>query len=452
MNNDDIQIELGQSVRRHIEGKTSPLKDRALATAPYDSPQSDKIPVFISLTTMRAIEKHIGANKEREVGGVLLGGFYRSDEGSFVEVTDIVEAQAQGTDVSLTFTHDTWEQIIADQARRNPDLQIVGWYHSHPGLGVFMSREDQFIHTSYFADPWHGAVVVDPIYHNWGCFKWNDGELERTGGFHVFAAKKDAKGVRDYAKTLSSVRQSPAMDASAAADRPVRAAGKSGALWLAIVVLLLLQLATGYYALTRKGAEAPETDHYKTAISLLSACDLSGGAQELRAELLAHPDNAAAYRELARVNTLASGELKNDDLDQANFLLAMADRMARTRIKLKEKSGFEDFASDAPANQVKLEAADPVKDALRVYQEAAPTRAARLQRALKIAAAAKGATRGSGAAWYDKAVKWLQGERLREVAYGLHAGVESYQPAYSRLSVEEKAAAKRIRAELIAAK
>lgn len=457
MNNDDIQIQLGQSVRRHIESKQSPLKDRALCAAPYDRPDQDKTPVFISMNATRAVEKHITVHKDREVGGVLLGGFYRSEDGSFVEVTDIIEAKgAEGTDVSVTFTHETWEQINAEQASRNPDAQIVGWYHSHPGLGVFMSKEDQFIHSSYFADPWHVALVVDPIYHNWGFFKWNDGALERTGGFHAFAQKKDARQVRDYIKNLNSVRQAPPMDASASADRRIPSAGRSGALWLAVAALLVLQIVTGYVALRRQQATVTERDDYKTAMALLRASDVSDGAQYLRMDLLAHPANSATYRELQRLNTLAAAGLSNEGFDQTNFMLAMADRMARSRIKLPQKSIFEDVIpkSDTP---IKLEATDPVHETLQVYRDAAASRAARLQRAVRIASVARGPGEGSRGsrfrnAWYDKAVEWLRGERLREVAYGLHSGVESYQQVYAKLSDKDRAAIKRIRAELMKAK
>ncbi len=166
-NEKDLDIELGKPVRRHIEHKNSPLRDPKLATVPYDDPGSGQIPVFVAESVMRSIEEVVLRDRDREVGGVLLGGFYRNEEGSFVEVTDFIEAKgAPGTDISVTFTHDAWEQINAEQSARGPDAQIVGWYHSHPGLGVFMSSEDTFVHSSFFVDPWHVAIVVDPLYHN----------------------------------------------------------------------------------------------------------------------------------------------------------------------------------------------------------------------------------------------------------------------------------------------
>jgi hypothetical protein len=43
-----------------------------------------------------------------------------------------------------------------------PDLRIVGWYHTHPGHGIFLSDMDIFLHESFFGLPWQMALVYDP--------------------------------------------------------------------------------------------------------------------------------------------------------------------------------------------------------------------------------------------------------------------------------------------------
>jgi hypothetical protein len=60
-----------------------------------------------------------------------------------------------------------------------PDDRIVGWYHSHPGFGVFLSEHDIFIHRNFFSDPNQVAWVFDPHSDEEGCFVWQDGEIVR---------------------------------------------------------------------------------------------------------------------------------------------------------------------------------------------------------------------------------------------------------------------------------
>jgi hypothetical protein len=55
--------------------------------------------------------------------------------------------------------------------------QIVGWYHSHPGFGIFLSEHDLFIHRNFFGGPSQIAVVVDPLAGTEGVFAWRDDRI-----------------------------------------------------------------------------------------------------------------------------------------------------------------------------------------------------------------------------------------------------------------------------------
>jgi len=448
MPDDDFQIEVGEAVRRHILRRSNPLSDSTKAVAPYDSPSTDPIPVFVSDQVLQRMERQALSDKEREIGGVLLGGFYRNDDGSFVEITDYVEAEsAKGTDVSLTFTHETWEQIHAKIAQRNDDsLQIVGWYHSHPGLGVFMSKDDEFIHSSYFSDPWHVAIVHDPIYTNWGCFKWADGELERAGGFYIYAEKSHGKQLRDYVKNQLAMRQAPPRSASHSADRLVRPAFvRAPSVWTAVIVMLLLQLLVGWFFVSKRGA-SPQVDEYKTAIQMLRCSNLSGAQEHLRQELAAHPDNIRAYKDLLALCRAMSSRtvatFKNDDFDRQNMILALGDELALKQngkpkdsepvhVRTPNDSEFRWGDKGLPATS-DFVGDDPLKMVLDAYTKAAASRADRISRAKAIHAAAK-------AAWSREAVQWLEEESLRQIAYGKQVVPLEYQDQYKSLPKDKKA-------------
>ena len=55
-------------------------------------------------------------------------------------------------------------------------LTIVGWYHTHPDFGVFLSDRDRFIHEHFFAHPGQIAHVIDPIRKTEGVFVWREGK------------------------------------------------------------------------------------------------------------------------------------------------------------------------------------------------------------------------------------------------------------------------------------
>ncbi len=143
--------------------------------------------IFLHLEAIGAIVDSLPGQEQIEVGGLLVGRECTDEAGGYLVVAGAIPArQAQGTSVSLTFTHQTWEQLSAEKASRYPDQAIVGWYHTHPGLGVFLSERDLFIHRNFFADSTHLAVVIDPSKFAWGIFYWQDSELLAAPGCYIY--------------------------------------------------------------------------------------------------------------------------------------------------------------------------------------------------------------------------------------------------------------------------
>jgi proteasome lid subunit RPN8/RPN11 len=91
--------------------------------------------------------------------------------------------------VHLTFTSDTLADLLNRQEDEYPDSQIVGWYHTHPGLSVFLSSYDVWLHTHFFPQPWHVALVIDSKEDRAGFFRYADGNKgylhpQHYVGFH----------------------------------------------------------------------------------------------------------------------------------------------------------------------------------------------------------------------------------------------------------------------------
>jgi hypothetical protein len=105
--------------------------------------------------------------------------------------------------VHLQFTPEAWAHISGLIEEDYPDLAIVGWYHSHPGLGVFMSGTDRSTQNAFFNHPWNVAVVVDPIAHNTGWFAGS--ACERLDNRHVFSYEKPTAIEADMPRTTEPI-------------------------------------------------------------------------------------------------------------------------------------------------------------------------------------------------------------------------------------------------------
>lgn len=110
------------------------------------------------------VVSHTQGSLEAEVCGVLVGDVCEDEEGVFVHVRASIRGGA--TDhgsTHVTFTHETWNEIHSVLQRDYPRLQIVGWYHSHPGFGVEFSEMDKFIQENFFPAPCQFALLTDPL-------------------------------------------------------------------------------------------------------------------------------------------------------------------------------------------------------------------------------------------------------------------------------------------------
>src|SRR5580698_318154 len=97
-----------------------------------------------------------------EIGGILLG---QHDDGRVLiagfEPLDC--EHATGPSFTLSARDQTLLAEMTAVARRNPpNLQPVGWYHSHTRSEIFLSDADQDIHNRFFPEPWQVALVLKP--------------------------------------------------------------------------------------------------------------------------------------------------------------------------------------------------------------------------------------------------------------------------------------------------
>lgn len=132
--------------------------------------------VRIRCEALRRIRQHARSSNAAEICGVLIGS---EEDGATTIDASIPGTNAVEAGTHVTFTQDTWENIYRVKDRDYPDARIVGWYHSHPGFGVFLSDHDTFIHQNFFSAPRQVAWVYDPHSDEEGCFGWVDGRLER---------------------------------------------------------------------------------------------------------------------------------------------------------------------------------------------------------------------------------------------------------------------------------
>jgi len=114
-----------------------------------------------------------------EVMGFLLGEVFTHDGHEYTVVRDVATTGLESTSVSVRFDPDGFEALFASLECARFRYVLVGWYHSHPGHGCFLSSTDIATQKGMFARPYHTALVVDPVRREMDAFCLVDGEVRR---------------------------------------------------------------------------------------------------------------------------------------------------------------------------------------------------------------------------------------------------------------------------------
>ena len=152
-----------------------PLDESLEWVSPYERQVDGRVKIFFAQSAYLKCVEHTTSDLDNEVGGVLIGQV-RVDPmhtRPYLVIQDILPAlHTDSGQTHVTFTQNTLVQLNTELEDRFPGKQIVGWYHTHPKLGVFMSNYDTWLHENFFAEPTRVALVVDPDGEEGGFFCW----------------------------------------------------------------------------------------------------------------------------------------------------------------------------------------------------------------------------------------------------------------------------------------
>jgi proteasome lid subunit RPN8/RPN11 len=174
----------------------APLPDYFVRNwVPLDDEPEERGPrVVIWDGVFAGIQRHTASDLENEVAGFLLGSTFASDEQPdpvIVIQASLVAKHVETGAMHVEFTHDTWTTFHEEWEASHGDKRIVGWYHTHPNIGIFLSKYDTFIHHNFFKESDRVALVIDPVQLESGFFKRVDGELDprKPYGFMELSAQ-----------------------------------------------------------------------------------------------------------------------------------------------------------------------------------------------------------------------------------------------------------------------
>lgn len=289
--------------------------------------------VFLEPAVHDAVWKHASEDTSVEICGVLVGRYVRDDAGPFVLIDGSIRGEkATSKFAEVTFTHDTWAKIHEQMDSKFADRVIVGWYHSHPDFGIFLSDRDRFIQEHFFSSPGQVAYVVDPIRKTEGIFIWRKGKVALTEHYWVGGRVQvpTASGEEKPAKGAAAAPAAGGAPQSAPAELPVWVNILTYA-GLALTLFILGYLAAG--KINEAQVQRMELNALaRAAIQLKVRPGLSEETLAARAELAAGAKRANALAEQHLRLAENAEETKKEWLALAEHLNRAASILTRLRL------------------------------------------------------------------------------------------------------------------------
>lgn len=137
--------------------------DTIMNTRPWKTNAEYFKKVYISALALMKMTIHAQSGGSIEIMGMLTGKII---EGSII-VMDVYGLPVEGTETRVNAQAEAYEymvQFLTSLKTEGREENIVGWYHSHPGYGCWLSGIDVATQklNQDFQDPYL-AIVIDPI-------------------------------------------------------------------------------------------------------------------------------------------------------------------------------------------------------------------------------------------------------------------------------------------------
>lgn len=103
-----------------------------------------------------------------EIGGFIIGKFLKENEYYNITLDRFIDIESEDNGVyQISFGAKAWSKLESEMENYDTEIyELIGWFHTHPGHGLFLSLPDQNIHNNFFRYPFQIAMEIDNVKKN----------------------------------------------------------------------------------------------------------------------------------------------------------------------------------------------------------------------------------------------------------------------------------------------
>lgn len=139
-------------------GTVFPTNVRQMGTA------DDGLRIYMEDYVHTYLYQYARSSATGEKLAVLMGKHLMIDGKNTIFISGVIQARfTEKLKGMETITGQSWKYISEEIEKYFPDLEIVGWMHSRPSFGAFVTSRDEAYHKKVFGGKDQVFFVVDPV-------------------------------------------------------------------------------------------------------------------------------------------------------------------------------------------------------------------------------------------------------------------------------------------------
>lgn len=179
------------------------------------------VQIAVAAEAMDAMRSSVGAVAPLLQAGLLIGSVKTCGDTWLVQIVNTIEfAQTRPEASQVRVPRRAWQEALRVRDAQHRGLRVVGWYHSHNGVGTTFSESDRFIQRFFFPAEWQVACVIDPQRDEMQFHQRRGRQVVPCGGYYVASTTATAR--KEVPSDRGRVLELPRKSRSESVPSPVR--------------------------------------------------------------------------------------------------------------------------------------------------------------------------------------------------------------------------------------
>lgn len=130
-------------------------------------------------------------NRGEEKGAVLVGYYTEELGDKMAMISGAIQFKSSLAEERTHITEEVMNEVRAKLNKYFPDCELMGWMHTQPGYGIFLTTQDIRLQKEFFGKPYQTLMIIDPIENMEAFFLWDKEEVRSVEGYYIYYDKNE---------------------------------------------------------------------------------------------------------------------------------------------------------------------------------------------------------------------------------------------------------------------